>query len=270
MAAVAQEPAAPRGADLVGACGASLVEHEAEPPERTLGGGRDPCPIGGQRAQPIARGRGKGELQASAGCHEAGDPGRDRLVTADTATQQRAPREAHGDQVGGTDQRCRWRLGGGRDEQRIRQATAPRGPRSTPRRLGHRCRVGIETDRKGDRIRCGRRQDGAAITGPDIDRQPLEAGDEIGELADVHLEQATSFDDADHASRIRHAPSLGRHRPRAIRLTYRNPAERVWHSCHDADPGRALSTAKAIPIRERDIRRVNGPPRVNGPAGGRR
>ena len=42
-------------------------------------------------------------------------------------------------------------------------------------------------------------EDRSTVARAGIDRHPLVAGDELGDLADVHLEEATPDDEAQHA-----------------------------------------------------------------------
>lgn len=52
------------------------------------------------------------------------------------------------------------------------------------------------------RVTGGRAEDRPAVTRADIDRHPLVAGDDPGELTDVHLDEAASDDRRDHGGRI--------------------------------------------------------------------
>jgi RNA polymerase sigma factor (sigma-70 family) len=94
-------------------------------------------------------------------------------------------------------------LGGAEEEHRVGQATAPDRCHGTPRGPGHGSRDGIESDDQRGRLGGGGREDRSTITGADVDRHPLVAGNDLGELADVHLEEATPDDLLQHARRIR-------------------------------------------------------------------
>ena len=47
---------------------------------------------------------------------------------------------------------------------------------------------------------------GSGGQNPDIDHDPLVAGEQLGSLADVHLGEASSDDEANHVARIPHVP----------------------------------------------------------------
>ncbi|MFI5054323.1 MAG: hypothetical protein ACHQDE_08175, partial [Acidimicrobiia bacterium] len=58
--------------------------------------------------------------------------------------------------------------------------------------------TGVDADHEGRRFRGGGRQHRATVTGPDIDRHPLEAGNDPGELTDVRLDEVPSDNGANH------------------------------------------------------------------------
>ena len=69
-----------------------------------------------------------------------------------------------------------------------------RRPGGATGRLGHRRRVGVDTDDERSRLRLGERQRRSTVTGTEIDDHPLVAGDQIGDLPDVDLDEAASND----------------------------------------------------------------------------
>jgi len=107
------------------------------------------------------------------------------------AAQQRSPREQDSNLVGDAEQLGRRGLGGGQDEQQVRDGSAAR---RTAGRLGHRSRVGVDTDDQGCRLGHGQRERRAAVTRTEIDDHPLVAGDQLGDLPDVDLDEAASND----------------------------------------------------------------------------
>jgi hypothetical protein len=130
------------------------------------------------------------QRQGGAGAHDPGQAGHDRRVGGQQATQQRAPREVDGDQVGAAVQLARQRLDGGHDEQGVGQpAAAGRGGRA-PR--GHRHRRGAGVDADDQPVGTGRRggEHVAPVAGPKVDGGRRVPGGQVGELADVHLAQA--------------------------------------------------------------------------------
>ena len=86
-------------------------------------------------------------------------------------------------------------LGGGEDEQRVRECAAASG---AARDLGHAGGAGIDAHDERLRMGGGGSQDAAAVTGAEIDRDPGVACGERFESADVELEQAAALDDAEH------------------------------------------------------------------------
>ena len=134
------------------------------------------------------------DLDPAARCDQRGDPGQRRFVQAEHAAQQRTPRERDGDQVRAARQhRARQALCAGGQEDRVR-GTASSG---TPGRLGHRGSHGVHADHQGTRLGACAHKHGSAVTGTDIDDHPVGPGDQVRDLADVHLEDATA-DDLSH------------------------------------------------------------------------
>jgi hypothetical protein len=60
--------------------------------------------------------------------------------------------------------------------------------------------MGIESNHEGGRLRGGRGKHGSTIASADIDRHPLVTGNDVSDLADVHLDQVPSHDCLDHAA----------------------------------------------------------------------
>ena len=127
-------------------------------------------------------------------------PPRPPASRAEAAPQQRAPRESDGHQVGdarrgsaGSDSAA------ASDERGVRRGRPCGRARGAARRLGHRRGVGVDAEDEGGGLAGGGVEHRSTVTRADVDRHPLVAGDEIGDLADVHLEQAASDDEANHA-----------------------------------------------------------------------
>jgi hypothetical protein len=118
---------------------------------------------------------------------------RPRLEAQDAA-QQGAPRERDGQQVHATGKgRASQRLGTGREEASVLGTAA----RRTTGRLGHRGRGRIDADDQGRGLEGCPSQHGTAITRAEIHDHPVGPGDQAGDLADVHLVDATA-DDLSH------------------------------------------------------------------------
>jgi hypothetical protein len=129
---------------------------------------------------------------------EGSDPAGNPLVMTEKAPQQRSPREQDSDLVGEAKQFGRRCLGRGDDKQQVRNGSATR---RTTGCLDHRRSVGVDTDHQGCRLGLGQRERRATITRTEIDDHPLVAGDQLGDLPDVDLDEAASNDRA-------HVPDL--------------------------------------------------------------
>ncbi len=161
--------------------------------------------------QAVPDGRRQHQLQHAPGRNEARDAIGDQAIGADAAAQQGAPRKTHRDEVGTGDEH-RWERFGAREhESRVREAALPGRSSGATRRLGHRRRVGVDAQHEGPGLPGRRGEDRAAVTGAHVNRHPREAGDEIGDLADVHLEDPTSHDEASHGRQDSLSPPM---RPR--------------------------------------------------------
>ena len=139
------------------------------------------------------------ELQGTGLRDEAGKAVGDCCVPTNDTPEQRAPGQADGDHVGETLELGGWRFGGSDNESGVRQATLPGGSGGTSRRLDHRRGIGVQTEDEGCRLPGCRGEHRTAVTGPGIDRYPLVAGNEICDLTDVHLDEATPDDETNHA-----------------------------------------------------------------------
>jgi hypothetical protein len=100
----------------------------------------------------------------------------------------------NGDPGGKLAELLRRRLRGSQHEQDVLESTLPSRSSGATRRLGHRRGVGIDPDHEGGRLRSGHCEHGSTITGADIDRHPPMAANDLGDLADVHLDEAPSDD----------------------------------------------------------------------------
>jgi hypothetical protein len=197
--AEAPSPGRPGRRDLRRAWLACRDELEAERAERRGGTGDEPLPARRDAVEAIALDGRSHQLDDAIVGDEARDSGRYDRVSADDATEQRAPREANGHEVCDASQLDRRPLGGGDEETRIREAALARRSCGASGCLGHPRRDGVETEDERRRLTgCGR-EDRSTIARAGIDRHPPVAGDEIGNLTDVHLNEAASNDEAQHA-----------------------------------------------------------------------
>jgi len=87
-------------------------------------------------------------------------------------------------------------LGGRDDEHRVGQATLFGRSGGTTRRLGHRRCVGIDADDEGRGLAASPLQDRPTVAGPEVNMDPVGAGDPLMELADVHLGDPSTGHDA--------------------------------------------------------------------------
>ena len=86
------------------------------------------------------------------------------------------------------------------DQQLLVRQAALAGPAGgTTRRLEHRGRVGIDADDEGPRGPRRATEDGPPVSGSEIDDHPLVAGDQAGDLADVHVRDAAADERAHRA-----------------------------------------------------------------------
>ncbi len=139
------------------------------------------------------------QLERAAGSNQAGYAGRHRRLEADAASKQGSPREPYGHEVGRTGEGRGRHLGCGENEPGIRAATLASRSGSAPGGLDHCRRAGIETEDEGCRLAGGQIEHGSTVTRSDIDRHPLVAGNEVGNLADVHLVELPADDESGHA-----------------------------------------------------------------------
>ena len=86
-------------------------------------------------------------------------------------------------------------LRGGDDEESVRRTAA----RRAARRLGHRRGVGVDADDEGAGLRACPAEDRPTIAGPEVDDDPVGAGDPVAKLADVHLGDPPAGHDAHRA-----------------------------------------------------------------------
>jgi len=93
-----------------------------------------------------------------------------------------------------------WRLGRGHDEQGILEAAPASRPGGATGRLDHRRGTRINANGERGRLRGGCGEHRSTVTGTDIDRDPLVAGNDMCDLTDVHLNEAPSDDCLDHAA----------------------------------------------------------------------
>ena len=156
--------------------------------------------MGREAVEAVPLGRSEEELQLAAGPEQRGEVGGDGRVTAEAAAEQRAPREPDGHEVGDAVQLGRDGLGRSQEEHRVGQTALADRSRDATGRLGHRRGIRVETDGEGLRVRGGRLEDGPTIARAHVDRHPLGAGDDLSELADVHLLEATPDHGSEHGA----------------------------------------------------------------------
>ena len=168
-----------------------------------------------------------------------------------------------GDLVGEAGQLGRRRLGSGDDEQGVRASALALGLRGTTGRLDHRRGVRIDADGQGPGLGGGTGQHGPAVTGPQVDGHPLGAGDQVGDLADVHVHGTPTH----HESHARES-TLGHVTCRRIARARRGH-DREPHPAagHDRHPRRRPARADARAGGPGDGLPDRGPrpgPRVSG------
>jgi hypothetical protein len=144
-------------------------------------------------------------LDTAVGCDDVGDAAQHGPVQAQHAPEQRAPRERDRHERDDAGQRSGQRLGGPGEEQGVRQPSRRSGAVGSTGCLGHRRRVRIDADHQGVRLRVGARKHGSAVAGPEIDDHPIDSGDPLVELADVHLGDAPA-DDLSHGRQSSECP----------------------------------------------------------------
>jgi hypothetical protein len=129
----------------------------------------------------------EGSQRPGQACHQA-------LVAGQDGPEERAPGQRDRDLVGTTVERAREGDRVASEEQRVRQAAAPRGTCGADRRLAQAGRIGIDADTERRRRSPGGVQDRGAVTGAEVDRQSRMLRDEPFELADVDVEEAPAVD----------------------------------------------------------------------------
>lgn len=142
--------------------------------------------------------RSQQQLQHPTRRYEPGNACGNPRIAADAAAQERSPWELHGDARRAVAELGRRRFCRGEDEAGIRQTALAGRPGRTARRFGHGGGDRVQAEREGSRFPGGGGEDGSAVARPDVHRHPLVAGNEIGNLADVHLEEAAANDELDH------------------------------------------------------------------------
>ena len=205
MSAACQQPPCPGRvgvANLAGGRGARLDELETQRSEGRSHSRGHRRQIGRQAGLSISLRRREEQLELASRADQRRNARGHRGVAAQAATEQRAPRESDGHTGRQLVQLHRRVLGGAKEEHRVRQATAAGRAECAPGRLGHRRRISIETEDERGRLHDRGRQDRATVTGADVDRHSLVASNDLGELTDVHLEEATPDDLLQHAGRI--------------------------------------------------------------------
>jgi hypothetical protein len=119
------------------------------------------------------------------------------MVETESAAEERAPWEVDRQLLGNPAQLGRRQLRGGDQEQRIREAAAAHWTACAQRGFGHPGGGRVDADDECARFAAGALDDRPAVAGPEVDDDTVGAGNPGGELADVHLVDA-SADDAAH------------------------------------------------------------------------
>ena len=165
---------------------------------------RAPCPARGRRdhrpgieidhatAIGVAFGSRHQQPQPAARCHQPSDAGRSRRVLTDGGAQQRTPREVDGDEGCKAGQLGRQLLHSRRDEARVRQSALSGRSRGTTRGIAHGLVARVDGEHQLVRMISRLVQDVASITRTQVDRDGRVRGGKVGQLADVHLGEATS------------------------------------------------------------------------------
>lgn len=168
--------------------------------ERRAGRARDLARVRRHAVQTVPLSRCEGHLEHAIGGNETRQASGDHGIESDAAAEQGSPREADRHEIGQRGKLRRQCLGGAEDESGVLEPALPRRPGGASRRLDHRCRVGVEAEGEGVGLPAGRGEDRAPVTGAHVDRHPPVAGNDLGELTDVHLMEVPSDDEAKHAS----------------------------------------------------------------------
>ncbi len=171
-------------------------------------------------------------LDGGVAAGEGSDAGQNGRIETQDATQQRTPGEPDRYEIGAPRERCRGQLlGTGREEQGVGRSAS----RGAPRGVGHRGRSRIDADDQRPRFRGCASQHGPAVAGADIHDHPVRPGDQVGDLADVHLE-GPSADDLSHGAAV-YTP--------AVSQTSIGPYVRLPATVEPWDP-RALDVAATV------------------------
>jgi hypothetical protein len=139
--------------------------------------------------------------QHAAGGNQAGDGARTARIISDGGTQQRSPREVNRDEGGKAAQLCGQLCQSGGDEPGVRQAATVRRSRRTAGCLAHRGMARIDGEHQLGGMLGRPMQDVTSVTRTQVDRDTRVRGGQVGQLADVHLGEAT-------ASQESHAPTI--------------------------------------------------------------
>jgi hypothetical protein len=142
----------------------------------------------------VGWGDGNEDHHAAVSAYDRRDAAKRDPVEAKDASKQRAPR--HGDR----DERCRpsqrsgERFGSLDEEDRVWRVPTGSRAHGEARRFGHARGIGVDADDQGPRFGDCACEDGATVTGAEVDDDPFGPGHPLIDLADVDVEDAP----ADH------------------------------------------------------------------------
>jgi len=135
---------------------------------------------------------GKQDLQLAVRAQRRRDSLDQPLVRLEQAAEQRTPRQGDGDQGCAGMQRSRQLVRGGGQEHGVLQAATAGGCSRTARRIGHLCGIGVDAYDENVRVLAGAAQNRLTRTGSQVDDHVRVEIDLLIQLADVHLEEASS------------------------------------------------------------------------------
>jgi hypothetical protein len=202
---MAEEPLAPRRVDGDGIreSGGPCLDR---PKTLRLVPGNDHPRVDGRGAVPI--GIGKEKLQAATGQNEARQPGSGVRIVAGSRRAQRSPREVDGHQVRQPVELAGQRLERGHREASVWKTSAAVSPGGASRCLDHGIGVGVDANHQPIGVGSGMGQHESAVTGSQVHRRRGVCRGELGQLADVYLDESASGQES-HDAIIGRAEPVG-------------------------------------------------------------